>query len=188
MTEKKNVQEELLKHQFLRDFKKKGSYMAFWRTDKCQVLSKRMSNLCGNICWRLRNWIIYMEKISNILRLLLQHDNKIKGRGKLRGLIKHLEGSEIDKKWWIILKAEQSMWGTGGKDLKWWVTWYHQGTHQRQKQNPKKKKRNMGFAPTCLIRGSIRSRDERKSDILQNELIVVGSNPDGQTDALTGKV
>lgn len=50
-----------------------------------------------------------MEKISNILRLLLQHDSKGKGRGKLRGLIKYLEGSEIDKQWWIILKAEQSM-------------------------------------------------------------------------------
>lgn len=29
MTEKKNVQEEVLKHQFLRDLRKKKKYMAF---------------------------------------------------------------------------------------------------------------------------------------------------------------
>lgn len=55
-------------------------------------------------------------------------------------------------------------------------------------QTTKKKERNVGFATTCLIRGSIRSRDENQSDILQNELIAAGSNPDGQTDTLTGKV
>lgn len=40
-----------------------------------------------------------MEIISNILRLLFKHRSKSKGMGKLRGLIKHLEEIETDKKW-----------------------------------------------------------------------------------------
>lgn len=47
-----------------------------------------------------------MEIISNILRLLFKHGSERKGKGKLRGLIKHLEEIEIDKKWWIVLNAE----------------------------------------------------------------------------------
>lgn len=42
----------------------------------------------------------------NILSLLFKHGKKSEGKGKLIGLIKHLEEIEIDKKWWIVLNAD----------------------------------------------------------------------------------
>lgn len=47
-----------------------------------------------------------METISNILWLLFEHGGNREGKDKLKGLIKHLEGTEIDGRWWVALNAE----------------------------------------------------------------------------------